>query len=237
VAVSRLDEPSLLTDRVFTAIHEAIMSGELPAGARLRVRDLATQVGTSVMPVREAIRRLEEAGLAERAPHKGAVVKRLTLTELEHVYDVRILLETEAAGLGGPVVTPDSCTRMEQLCEEITQAVEEGRIIDALNHDEALLTVVYSAGGNPVLLEMIRGLWQRCRPYKILGARRALEYSDGTLWSFQPRIVEAARNHDARAAATISRESLLSAKARIKETLNAPTDVHLAEAGTRSRKT
>jgi DNA-binding GntR family transcriptional regulator len=237
VAVSRLDEPSLLTDRVFTAIHEAIMSGELPAGARLRVRDLATQVGTSVMPVREAIRRLEEAGLAERAPHKGAVVKRLTLTELEHVYDVRILLETEAAGVGGRVVTPDSCTRMEQLCGEIKQDVEDGRIVDALNHDEALLTVLYAAGGNPVLLEMIRGLWQRCRPYKILGARRALEYSDGTLWSFQPRIVEAARNHDARAAATITRQSLLSAKARIKETLNVPTDVHLAEAGTRGRKT
>ena len=72
------------------------MSGELPAGARLRVRDLALQVGTSVMPVREAIRRLEEAGLAERVPHKGAVVRGLTLTELEHVYDVRILLKTEA---------------------------------------------------------------------------------------------------------------------------------------------
>src|SRR3954447_20082155 len=101
------------------------MSGELPAGARLRVRDLALQVGTSVMPVREAIRRLEEAGLAERVPHKGAVVKRLTLTELEHVYDVRILLETAAAGLGGPVVAAEACTRMSQRCREMAQAVED----------------------------------------------------------------------------------------------------------------
>jgi DNA-binding GntR family transcriptional regulator len=231
VAVSRLEEPSLLTDRVFTAIHGAIMSGELPAGARLRVRDLATQVGTSVMPVREAIRRLEEAGLAERVPHKGAVVKGLTVTELEHVYDVRILLETEAAGLGGAVVTPESCARMEQLCDEMARAVAGERIVDALNRDEALLTVLYSAGGNPVLLEMIRGLWQRCRPYKIVGARRAFEYSDGTLWSFQPRIVEAARGRDAGAAAAITRESLLSAKARIKETLNAPVSAQLAGAG------
>jgi DNA-binding GntR family transcriptional regulator len=222
VAVSRLAEPSLLTDRVFTAIHEAIMSGELPAGARLRVRDLALQVGTSVMPVREAIRRLEEAGLAERVPHKGAVVKGLTLVELEHVYDVRILLEAEAAGSGGPLVTAEGCARMWQLYGELAQAVEDGRIVDALNHDEALLTILYSAGGNPVLLEMIRGLWQRCRPYKILGARRALESSDGTLWTFQPRIVEAARDHDGPAAAAITRDSLLSAKARIEETLNAP---------------
>jgi DNA-binding GntR family transcriptional regulator len=219
--LSRLEEPSLVADKVFTAIHEAIMSGELPAGARLRVRDLATQVGTSVMPVREAIRRLEEAGLAERVPHKGAVVKRLTLAELEHVYDVRILLETEAAGLGAAVVGATSCARMSQLCDEMTRAVEDGQIVAALNHDEALLTILYSGGGNPVLLDMIRGLWQRCRPYKILGARRALESNDSTLWSFQPRIVDAARHRDRRATATITRESLLSAKARIEETLNA----------------
>ncbi|MGD9527164.1 GntR family transcriptional regulator [Pseudonocardia sp.] len=222
MAVTRLEEPSLLTDRVFTAIHEAIMSGELPAGSRLRVRDLALQVGTSVMPVREAIRRLEEAGLAERVPHKGAVVKGLTLTELEHIYDVRILLESEAARLGGAVVSPEACTRMWQLCGDITRAVEGGRIVDALNHDEAMLTLLYSAGGNPVLVEMIRGLWQRCRVYKIVGARRAVASSDETLWTFQPRIVGAARAHDSAAAATITRESLLSAKARIRDTLDAP---------------
>jgi DNA-binding GntR family transcriptional regulator len=59
VVISRRAEPTLLTDQVYAAIHEAIMNGELPAGSRLRVRDLAAQVGTSVLPVREAIRRLE----------------------------------------------------------------------------------------------------------------------------------------------------------------------------------
>ena len=129
------------------------MSGELPAGSRLRVRDLAEQVGTSVMPVREAIRRLEEAGLAERVPHKGAVVKGLTSTELEHVYDVRILLETDAARLGGALLAAEDSEAMWRSCAEMARAVDDGRIVDALNHDEALLTVLYSAGGNPVLLD------------------------------------------------------------------------------------
>ena len=91
--ISGRAEPSLLTDQVYAMIREAILKGEMPAGTRLRIRDLAAQVGTSVMPVREAIRRLEEAGLAERSPHKGAVVRGLTLAELVHVYDVRRLLE------------------------------------------------------------------------------------------------------------------------------------------------
>jgi DNA-binding GntR family transcriptional regulator len=125
---------------------------------------------------------------------------------------------------------------MWQLYDEMTRAVADGRIVDALNHDEALLTILYSAAGNPVLLETIRGLWQRCRPYKILGARRAFVSSDETLWSYQPRIVEAAQSHDAHAAAAITRESLFSAKARIEETLDAPTATsagHVASAGDR----
>src|SRR6478609_6618521 len=105
MVLARVTPPSLLTDRVFDTIHAAIMSGDLPAGTQLKVRDLAEQVGTSVMPVREAIRRLEESGLAVREPHKGAVVKNLTMTELVHTYQVRTLLEIEAARLGGSAVT------------------------------------------------------------------------------------------------------------------------------------
>ena len=117
------------------------------------------------------------------------------------VYDVRILLDTQAARLGGALLAAEGSEAMWRSCAEMARAVDDGGIVDALNHDEAMLKVLYAAGGNPVLLDTIRGLWQRCRPYKIFGARRALEASDATLWSFQPRIVEAARNHDGDAAA------------------------------------
>ena len=90
VLISRLGAPLLLTDQVFSAIHEAIMSGDTRTGARLRIRDLAAQLGTSPMPVREAIGRLEQAGLAQRVPHKGAVVIDLSPAELVHVYDTRL---------------------------------------------------------------------------------------------------------------------------------------------------
>ena len=223
MAVSPIEEPLLLTDRVFAAIHEAIMRGELPAGARLRVRDLAAQVGTSVMPVREAIRRLEEAGLAERVPHKGAVVRSLTRAELVHVYDVRITLETDAARLGGDLLDAAGATAMQRCYDEVWRAVQEGRAIDALGHDERMTEILYAATGNPVLLDVIRGLWQRCRAYKILGARRAQEADDVSLWSFQPRILAAARDHDGETAARLTRESLLSARARVEATFEDAT--------------
>src|SRR5262245_23973644 len=145
-----------LTDQVYATLHEAIVSGALPAGSRLRIRDLAEQVGTSVMPVREAIRRLEQAGLAEREPHKGAVVKGLTLEELVHVYGVRRLLKGEAARLGAEEITGEDCERMQAEYDLMMVAAAEGRLVDYLDHDETLLTTLYVASGNPVLVDMIR---------------------------------------------------------------------------------
>lgn len=219
VTMTKVAPPSLMTDQVFTAIHEAIMSGEMPAGYRLRIRDIAAQVGTSVMPVREAIRRLEEAGLAERVPNKGAVVKGLTLEGLLHVYDVRRLLETEAARQGAGAISAAGTEAMQRHYEQVLTAATDGDVAGALDADEALLETLYRAGGNPVLTDLIRGLWQRCRPYKIAGARRAAEESDKSLWSFQPQIVEAARHNDQRAAAALTEESLRSASRRIQELL------------------
>jgi DNA-binding GntR family transcriptional regulator len=214
--MTKVVPPSLMTDQVFTAIQDAIMSGEMPAGYRLRIRDIAAQVGTSVMPVREAIRRLEEAGLAERVPNKGAVVKGLTLEELVHVYDVRRLLEAEAARQGARAISAAGAEVMQHHYAQILAAVSGGDLVGALDADEAMLETLYRASGNPVLTDLIRGLWRRCRPYKIAGARRAVEESDDSQWSlYPPRIVEAARRNDQRAAAALTEESLRSASRRI----------------------
>src|SRR5690349_7445285 len=148
MALAPVAQPSLLTDREFDTIHAAIMSGELPEGTQLKVRDLAEQVGTSVMPVREALRRLEESGLAAREPHKGAVVKSLTMTELVQTYEVRILLEVDAARRGGSAVTDDDCRAIRTLCDQLAQAFDDGKIVDALNYDEEMLAILYTASGN-----------------------------------------------------------------------------------------
>jgi DNA-binding GntR family transcriptional regulator len=215
-------KPTLLTDQVYDVLHKAIISGQLPAGSRLRVRDLAEQVGTSVMPVREAIRRLEEAGLAEREPHKGAVVKGLTLEELVHVYGVRRLLEGEAARLGAEQITAEQCERMQAEYDLMVAAIGDRRVVDLLDHDEAMLTVLYSASGNPILVSMIKTLWQHCRAYKIVGAQGTL-YAEGadSLWRFQNDLVAAARAHDGAAAQAVSDASLANATQRIRALLDA----------------
>jgi DNA-binding GntR family transcriptional regulator len=225
VPLAKRVKPTLLTDQVYAVLHEAIISGQLPAGYRLRVRDVAEQVGTSVMPVREAIRRLEQAGLAEREPHKGAVVKGLTLEELVHVYDVRRLLEGEAARLGAEQVTAEDCDRMQAEYDAMVTAIDEHRVVDLLDHDEALLTILYTASGNPVLVDMIRTLWQHCRAYKTVGAEGTLDASGAdSLWRYQVDLIAAARAQDGAAALSVSDASLDSATQRIRALLAAQND-------------
>ncbi len=195
------------------------MSGDLPAGSRLKVRDLAAQVGTSVLPVREAIRRLEEAGLAERSPHKGAVVKGLTLEELVHVYDVRRVLEVEAARAGAERITPEDCDRMAADYDAMRVALAEGRVAASLDLDESLLTILYQASGNPVLVELIRTLWNRSRAYKLVGQDYSV--ADDAVWKYQLDLIAAARKNDADAAAAVNDASLVDATSRIKGLLAA----------------
>lgn len=220
MALHKLEPSILVADQVFEAIHDGIMNGDLPAGRRLLIRELAAELGTSVMPVREAIRRLEEAGLAEKVPYKGAVVKGLTPEELLHVYNVRRLLEVEAARLGAACVSPDEVNLMRQQYGAMHRALEEQRVADLLDHDEQLLSILYAAAGNPVLLEMIRTLWRRCRPYKIVGARDTLDTGDSSVLSmFQEQLIDAAASHDAASAARVNNDSLLSATERIRQAL------------------
>ncbi|MDE2571858.1 MAG: GntR family transcriptional regulator, partial [bacterium] len=82
-----------LGDQVYEAMRRWILDGTLAPGTPLRIRQLAASLGTSTMPVREAIQRLEENGLVVTRPHKGAVVAGLSVRELRDFYGVRIVLE------------------------------------------------------------------------------------------------------------------------------------------------
>lgn len=212
--------PSLVGDQVYTVIEHAILSGELPGGARLRVRDLAAMVNTSVMPVRDAIRRLEEAGLAVRTPHKGAVVREFTVAELLQIYHVRTILEMEGARLGADKVTPAGVAHMREALQTMNEAVAAGRVHEALDADEELLRTLYIAGGNQVLVSVIEMLWKQCRMYKAIGATAAIEGGDHTLWEPQPVLVEAAAEHDVAKAVEATELSLHSARRRLEGRLN-----------------
>lgn len=205
----------LVSDQVYDVVAGRIFRGELPAGARLRIRDLAEEVGTSVMPVREAIQQLVKNGLAVSEPHRGARVREFTTRELIDIYDARSVLEIEAVRRAASRVTPADLAEMRGACARMYRAVVHARVNDALDEDEKLLRIVYSAAGNPVVTKLIELLWTQCRAYKVMGATAAIQRQDPSLWEPQPALIEALERGDADQATAITRDSIAAARTRL----------------------
>lgn len=216
---SQQAKPTLLANQVYDVLSNAIFTGELAGGSRLRVRDLADMVGTSVMPVRDALRRLEENGLVVTLPHKGARVREFTIAELINIYEVRTLLEVKATRKGVVRATEDDLEIMSAACERMHVAVEQGRVNDALDEDEVILRQLYRAGGNPVLTDTIETLWAQCRAYKVIGATVAIQAHDNSLWTPPAALVAAVRARDVQLAVSITHDSVASAQRRLENKL------------------
>src|SRR3954454_24220606 len=81
------------SQRVADYLREAILSGQIAPGERIRQEDIAERFGASRLPVREALRILEAEGLTEHHRHKGARVPRLDIHEVDVIYQMRERIE------------------------------------------------------------------------------------------------------------------------------------------------
>src|ERR1700730_263863 len=86
-----------LVDIAYVALRDAITSGVLVLGSRLREAQLASHFSISTTPVREALRRLDREGLVRLSPNRGAVVREFNLREIVDLFEVREVLECRAA--------------------------------------------------------------------------------------------------------------------------------------------
>ncbi len=98
---------------VSDSLREAILSGILKAGERLKQEIIAAKFGVSRVPVREALKQLEGERLVVTHPHRGAVVAELTYEELRELTEIRIALETLAIREAMPRITKDHLLRAE----------------------------------------------------------------------------------------------------------------------------
>ncbi|HEY8610597.1 MAG TPA: GntR family transcriptional regulator [Roseomonas sp.] len=96
---------------------EAIDSGALPAGTRLREAELAERFRISRTPVREALKRLEAQGLVLHEPHHGAVVASLDYGQMAELYHMREVLEGTAAGLAATHATATEVEILREMVE------------------------------------------------------------------------------------------------------------------------
>jgi DNA-binding GntR family transcriptional regulator len=151
------------SQRVVTALREEILSGEIAPGTWLRQDDLATRLGTSRLPVREALRILESEGLAESLPNRGARVPALDLQEVNISYRMRERLEPLTLIESLCHISDAQVDRMERIQEEIEANTDTDRFL-AL--DRRFHMASYDACRSEQLLSTTVRLWNSTQHYR-----------------------------------------------------------------------
>lgn len=111
----------ILPSKIYRILRDAIIKGQLQPGERLVQDELATALGVSRMPIREAIKQLAAEGYVNLEPHKRAVVKLFSMHELEEIYFLRAKFEPLAAAESLKFLTPQLIEQLYELNEKMKQ--------------------------------------------------------------------------------------------------------------------
>jgi DNA-binding GntR family transcriptional regulator len=152
---------------VYDTIREAIQIGRYTPGQRLIADELAQELGTSRMPVREALRRLEVAGLVSITPHRGAVVSELSAQEIVEIYHIRAVLEGLAARLAASLLPSADIDRLNALIEEMEGAAATGPDLDhVLRSNREFHIAIWQAAHAPRLQEILENLYDASHRFR-----------------------------------------------------------------------
>ncbi|WP_252274558.1 GntR family transcriptional regulator [Nocardioides sp. LMS-CY] len=167
-----IKETGAASERIAEYLRSAILDGDIPPGTRLRQEEIAERLGSSRLPVREALRMLEIEGLTQIEVNKGARVPALDLGQLETLYRMRERLEPLALIASAPLLDDDALARLHRLQDEI-EANED--VAAFLRLDRTFHLLSYSACPTPDLLSSVTRLWNSTQHYRRAFMTRSAE--------------------------------------------------------------
>ena len=176
VAFSTIRRETLET-QVYQALRKAIIEGHLARGERLVQDDLATQFGTSRIPVRDALKRLEVEGLVTIDERGSYVVSCFGSEDIEEIYGLRMLLEPYAAGKGLDNMTAYDLQELENIAHEMKEAASQKDIERYVQLNQTFHLMLYALSRQRRLIRMIHSLWSGLMPLTPIAVPGQLERS------------------------------------------------------------
>jgi DNA-binding GntR family transcriptional regulator len=202
----------VLRQEVLTALRTAILANEISAGSRLLEADVAEQMGVSRAPVREAIRHLEQEGLVEIFPHRGAVVVGLPEAEIDAIYELRAVIEGRAIAAAMDVVGETELARLEALIDDMRTAIKAREIETIAEIDLQFHGLIVEWSG----LTLLKHIWGSLDGLVRVRSYQALDRPGSTAKYFLKNaagshtvLVTALREGDPEAAALLARQHVL----------------------------
>lgn len=163
---ARLNHSSL-HERVYEQLRTALRSGRFASGEMVTIRGLADMLGTSPMPVREAVRRLVHDNSLEILPNRTMRVPLMSLRRFDELTEVRATLEGRAAGLAAAAMTDAAFAKILEANERMRLAIERRDIPGIATSNQEFHFAIYRTAGSELMLSMIDALWEQSGPYLV----------------------------------------------------------------------
>jgi DNA-binding GntR family transcriptional regulator len=202
----------------YDALLDAIVSGALAPGAPIRDKQLAAEMGVSRVPVREALKRLEDEGLVETVPNLVTRVAPVRADRAAQAFPVIAALQSLAARLGVPALSAADDRRLIALDQRRAAALDRGDVIAAIELDDAFHGVLLDASGNDELKRALARLMPQIRRLDVLHFTKLSERDSS---ADHAEIIAACERRDAAAAASLVEENFLRLGAQMASILEA----------------
>jgi len=184
------------TEHALSQLRPLLISGELAPGTRIDQAELAKRFGVSIVPIREALARLQSVGLVEIVPHRGVFVTRVAAEELVDIYTVREVLEEQAARIAVNKLSEADLESLGRISAAMAAAAKSKDHEKLLSYNRELHFTIYRASGRRHMLQIIERLWDLSARYAHLQLQAVPERASEAMFEVR-RIVLACRRRDA----------------------------------------
>jgi DNA-binding GntR family transcriptional regulator len=151
-------------DDTYATLRQWVTVGRFLPGERLKIRDVAAELGVGVMPVRAALQRLAAEGALTHSPNCGVAVPKLSRAEFDDVLQNRLLLEGEATERGALRLSAEDKAVLRSLVQKMEVALHGVDAKAYLDANEEFHVRLYRAAGSPLLMGLIETVWLKVGP-------------------------------------------------------------------------
>ena len=162
--------PKIATQQeaVLNSLRKMLSSGKLKPGQQIIQDTLATRLGVSRVPLREALKVLQAEGRVIHEPHRGYFVAELNITDLVEIYRLRTILETEALQVGVPNITKKDLDQIAKLAQDVENVSKKSDIPAIAAANRKFHMAILKLCNQDRLMRIIDNLWDFTDNYRIL---------------------------------------------------------------------
>lgn len=154
-----------LHDEIHSAMRQALIVGDLVPGQVFSIRTLAVRFGTSLIPVRDALKRLVAEHALVTLPNRTFCVPKMTRTRFQDLLQVRLSLETMLTQRAAERVSQKTIRELERVNEEMQDAVPANEVRRYLIANQRFHFMIYGAAKSHAIFPIVESLWLQVGPF------------------------------------------------------------------------